>query len=469
MDAPWSKRVASALRLELRPMTRLAIPVVLAELGWMTMGLVDVMLVGRVGAEAIGAVSVGSNIFFAVAIFGIGMMLGLDYLVAHATGAGNREEAHRALHHGLVLAALFSVPLTLIVHALIPHIEDLGIRPEVAREAAPYLRVLSWSIIPLLAYFVFQRYLQAIGQGGAVMLAFVSANIVNAVVGWVLIFGHLGFRAFGAEGAGWATLLSRAYLTAVLAAFTVWQAHREGTGLLDTPLRIDGARLIELTRLGLPAAVQRILEVGVFATAGLLAGRLEPAALAAHQVALSAAAFTFMVPLGISSAAAIRVGYAIGRGDPPAAARAGWTALLLGAAFMCVSGALFIAVPGSILRVFTTEPSVIAIGMGLLAVAAFFQLFDGVQVVTTGALRGTGDTRTPMVANLVAHWLVGLPVGYALCFWRGQGVVGLWIGLCLGLVVVAVLLAGLWSRRVAALAAAPPGEPLLQARSAANC
>ena len=137
---------------------------------------------------------------------------------------------------------------------------------------------------------------------------------------------------------------------------------------------------------------------------------------------------------------------------------------------MCVSGTLFIAVPGSILRIFTNEPSVIAIGVGLLAVAAFFQLFDGVQVVTTGALRGTGDTRTPMVANLVAHWLVGLPVGYALCFWRGQGVVGLWIGLCLGLVVVAVLLTALWSRRVAALVAAPRGEPLLQpARRAANC
>jgi MATE family multidrug resistance protein len=169
-----------------------------------------------------------------------------------------------------------------------------------------------------------------------------------------------------------------------------------------------------------------------------------------------------MVPLGISSAAAIRVGYALGRGDGPAAARAGWTALLLGAAFMSAAGILFVAVPGSILRVFTTEPAVIATGVGLLAVAALFQLFDGVQVVATGALRGTGDTRTPMIANLVAHWLLGLPVGYALCFWRGQGVVGLWMGLCLGLVVVAVLLVALWNRRVATLAATPRARPIVR-------
>jgi MATE family multidrug resistance protein len=330
--------------------------------------------------------------------------------------------------------------------------------------------VLTWSLAPLLAYIVFQRYLQAIGQVGAVTFAFVSANVVNAFVAWLLIFGRLGFPALGAEGAGWATLLSRLYLTAALGAFTVWHARRAQTGLLETPFRIERARLVELVRLGFPAAVQRVLEIGVFATAALLAGRLEPAALAAHQVALSAAAFTFMVPLGISSAAAIRVGYALGRGDGAAAARAGWTALLLGAAFMGAAGVVFVAVPGAILRIFTTEPTVIATGIGLLGVAALFQLFDGVQVVATGALRGTGDTRTPMLANLVANWLVGLPVGYGLCFWRGQGVVGLWMGLCLGLVVVAVLLVALWNRRVAALVVEPRRAAVLRAAErAANC
>jgi MATE family multidrug resistance protein len=436
-------------------MTRLAVPVVLAELGWMTMGLVDVMMVGRVGAEAIGAVSVGVNVFFAVAIFGIGMLLGLDFLVARAFGAGRLDEAHRALHHGLVLALPFTAGLTVVLLAAIPHLEAIGIRPEVARAAEPYLLAQTWSLGPLLVYFVFQRYLQAIGQVRPVMLAFLSANVVNALADWIFIFGNLGLPALGAEGAGWATFASRVYLTGALGAYTFWHARREGTGLLETTVRIERARLFELARLGFPAAVQRVLEVGVFVTAALLAGRLEPAALAAHQLALTAAGFTFMVPLGVSSAAAIRVGHFLGAGDLRGAGRAGWTALFLGAAFMTAAGLTFVTVPGVILRAFTTDPAVIATGMGLLAVAALFQLFDGVQVVATGALRGIGDTRTPAIANLVAHWLVGLPIGYALCFWYERGVVGLWIGLCLGLVVVALWLTGLWSRRVANLNQAP--------------
>lgn len=451
-------------------MTRLAVPVVLAELGWMTMGLVDVMMVGRVGAEAIGAVSIGSNVFFPIAIFGIGILLGLDFLVARASGAGKLDEAHRALHHGLVLAALFTVLLTAAVLVVTPRIDVLGIRAEVARQTEDYLGPLAWSMGPLLAYFVFQRYLQASGQVRAVMLAFFSANVINALADWVLIFGHFGFPAMGARGAGWATCASRLYLAGSLAAYTIWHARRERTGLLECRFRIERARLLELARLGFPAAMQRILEVGVFATAGILAGRLDPAALAAHQVALSAAAFTFMVPLGISSAAAFRVGNFLGKGDARAAGRSGWTALLLGGAFMSGAGLLFIAAPGPILRLFTTDPSVVTIGLGLLAVAAVFQLFDGVQVVATGALRGTGDTRTPMVANLVAHWLVGLPAGYALCFWSGHGVFGLWMGLCLGLIFVSVLLTAVWSRRVKTLVAPPVEKPLLgAARRAVNC
>lgn len=447
----WTKRTVRPLRIELRAMTRLAVPVVLAEVSWMTMGLVDVMMVGRVGAEAIGAVSVGVNVFFAAAIFGIGMLLGLDFLVARAFGAGRLDEAHRALHHGLALALPLTVLLTAVLLAAALHLEAIGIRPEVGREAEPYLLAQTWSLGPLLLYFVFQRYLQAIGQVRAVMLAFVSANAVNALADWIFIFGRLGLPALGAEGAGWATFASRLYLAGALGAYTVWHARRAHTGLLEVPFRLERSRLRELARLGFPAAVQRVLEVGVFVTAGLLAGQLEPAALASHQVALTAAGFTFMVPLGISSAAAVRVGYLLGAGDPRGAGHAGWTALFLGAAFMTAAGLTFVALPGPILRAFTTDPSVIATGMGLLWVAALFQLFDGLQVVATGALRGIGNTRTPMIANLVAHWLVGLPLGYALCFGHGRGIIGLWLGLCLGLVIVALWLTGLWGRRAANL------------------
>ena len=433
-------------------MLRLAVPVVMAEIGWMAMGLVDTMMVGRVGAEAVGAVSVGVSLFFTAGIFGIGMLLGMDYVVAHAVGAGRLEEAHEALFDGVLLAALLSVPLTAVLLAVIPHIGAFGVGSAVLGDAQSYLLPVSWSMPALLFQCAIHRYLQALGQVRAIMLVVLSANVVNALADWIFIFGHLGMPALGAEGAGWATCASRGYMLIGLAAYALWDAARRRTGLLEMSPRYDGAKLWKLTVLGLPAAMQRLLEVGVFTITTLLAAGLAPAALAAHQIALNAAAFTFMVPLGISSAAAVRVGHALGGRNEAGAARAGWTAFLLGGAFMVASGAVFVAFPEEIMRTFTTDAAVIATGLSLLAVAAVFQLFDGIQVVATGALRGIGDTRTAMVANLLGHWFLGLPVGYVLGIWMGWGVTGLWMGLCAGLIVVAVLLTVVWNRRAGSLA-----------------
>lgn len=431
-------------------MFRLAWPVATAELGWMAMGLVDTMMVGRVSAEAIGAVSIGSHLFFAVAIFGIGMLLGLDYLVAHACGGGRLDDARRALVHGAYLSVLLSAVLTAVVLATLPNLQSFGIRPEVARVTEPYLRALTWSMLPLLLYATLRRYLQALGHVRAVMIALVSANAINAIGNWALVFGRFGFPALGAEGSGWATSASRVYMFLFLLACAIRHEHRAGAGVA-LPWRFELRRLQELLRLGLPSALQLLLEVGVFTAATVLAGSLSAGQLAAHQVALSAAAFAFMVPLGISSAAAVRVGQAMGRADAVGAARAGWTALLLGAAFMTCAAVAFVTVPRWIIRVFTNETTVVATGVKLLGVAAVFQLFDGLQVVATGALRGSGDTRTAMLANLAGHWLLGLPIGYALCFWLGKGVVGLWIGLCVGLVSVALALIAVWSLRTRVL------------------
>lgn len=425
-------------------MLRLAVPVVLAEIGWMTMGIVDTMMVGRVGAEAIGAVSVGSIIFFSVAIFGMGMLLGLDYLVAHAVGAAKLEEAHRALHHGIVVAFVLSVGLTAALLPIAPHVGWFGVRDAVVGDAEAYLRAITWSMPLLLFQCTFHRYLQAMGAVRPIMLIVLTANVVNAVADWIFIFGNFGMPAFGAEGAGWATCASRAYMVAMLGGYTLWDAKVRRTGLLGCRFRVEWAKLAELVRLGFPAAVQRVLEVGVFACATMVVAGFEPAALAAHQIALSAASLTFMVPLGVSSAAAVRVGSALGARDPSGAALSGWTAFLLGAVAMLVAGAIMVAFPQFILRAFTTDSTVIATGVSLLAVAAVFQLFDGVQVVATGVLRGIGDTRTAMIANLLGHWAIGLPIGYVLGLWWGWGVVGLWIGLCLGLICVALALTAVW-------------------------
>jgi MATE family multidrug resistance protein len=212
--------------------------------------------------------------------------------------------------------------------------------------------------------------------------------------------------------------------------------------------KLDFVRIRILSRLGLPAAGQILLEVGVFAAATAIIGRLDPVALAAHQVALNVASVTFMVPLGVSSAAAVRVGQALGRRDPAGARRSGWMALLLAAIFMTLAAVVLVSAPHVILRIFTTDTTVIATGVSLLFIAAVFQLFDGIQVVATGALRGAGDTRRPLLLNLIAHWGIGLPIGYYLCFSKGWGVQGIWSGLCIGLIGVAVALLVVWARAI---------------------
>jgi MATE family multidrug resistance protein len=237
----------------------------------------------------------------------------------------------------------------------------------------------------------------------------------------------------------------------VLVAFTVSHARRYDRALFRVSLAPDAALLRRIVTLGLPASVQVVLEGGVFTAATLLAAGLDPLSLAAHQIALGAAAFSFMVPLGVASAGAVRVGQSLGAGDPRAAERAGWAALAVGAAFMSFAAAVFTLAPRLVMRAFTDDEAVIATGISLLLVAAVFQLFDGLQVVAAGILRGSGETRVAMVTALIGYWVIGLPVGYALCFTGRMGVQGLWIGLSVGLIVVALVLVAWWTRRIAAL------------------
>ncbi len=437
---------AGALRtlwVELPPTLRLAGPIVGAELGWIAMGLVDIAMVGRLGPAAIGAVGVGSVLCFAVVVFGIGMLLGLDPLVARAHGRGRHDECRRWLVQGGGLGVLLAMPLTLAAGAVAATLGAWGMDPAVRELAAPYFAIVLWSVLPLLLYTAFRRYLQAIGLAAWVTAALVTANAINAGANWVLIFGHLGAPALGVDGAAWATVVSRAYLALFLAVVVL---RRERGAARGWP-RLEWRRLRRLAVLGLPAAGQVTLEFGVFAVVTALAGRLDPAMLAAHQIVLNVAGVTFMVPLGIGAAGAVRVGHAVGRRDPGAARRAGWAALALGAGFMSGAALLFVLAPQTILRPFTGDPGVIGAGVTLLLVAAFFQLFDGLQAVATGVLRGLGDTRTPMLWNLAGHWLVGLPVGYWLCFVAGWGVVGLWVGLSIGLTLVGAALVATWWRR----------------------
>jgi len=440
------------LQEEIGPMVRLAWPVVLSEIGWMAMGLVDTMMVGRVSAAALGGVGIGSITFITIGIFGLGLLLGLDTLVSHSFGAGNLADCHRWLRDGVYLSLMLTAPLMGLAWAMIPFLHWFRIQPDVLREAIPYLEAVLWSTLPLLLYSAFRRYLQAMNLVQPVMFALLTANLVNAAVNWVLIFGHLGAPAMGAVGAGWATTLSRLYMALFLLGYILYDDRRRRGGLRGVSPALEPARLRRLLGLGLPAALQLLLEVGVFAAAAALIAKLGVDPLAAHHIAMTAITAVFMVPLGISSAGAVRVGQALGRGDPAGASRAGWTALLLTAGVMFFAVLGFWLAPRLILRLFTPDAGVIATGVSLLGVAGFFQLFDGAQVVATGNLRGAGETRIPMYVHLGGHWLIGLPLGYLLGFPLGLGAVGLWVGLCVGLILIGTVLLIAWRRKVQSLA-----------------
>lgn len=413
----------------------------------MSMGLVDTLMVGPLGPAAIAATGMGSAVFTAIAIFGMGLMLGLDALVSQAHGAGQPAECLRWLRQGVWLALAVAPLATAAAWAAYATSGMWGLHADVAALVAPYLRVIALSALPLLLYAAFRRYLQGIHVVRPIMAALVSANVVNAAANWVLVYGNLGMPALGVEGSAWATTLARVYMAGFLYV-TIRRVHRRrGAAHPDVPLGPDRARLQRLITLGAPAASQVTLEVGVFAAATALAGRLDPIASAANQIALNVASLAFMVPLGLASAAAVRVGHALGAGDARRAVRAGWTALAVGGASMAAIGVSLFVWPEPMIRAFTTDVRVVEIGVGLLAIAAAFQLFDGTQAVATGVLRGLGDTRTAMIMNVVGHWVLGLPIGYVLCFALGWGVAGLWTGLSIGLIFVAVTLTMAWARR----------------------
>ncbi len=449
MPAKLNRTSLPLWRQDFRLTLRLALPLIFAEVGWMSMGIVDTVMVGRLpnSAVAIGATGLGQSLYNSIAIFGGGLLLGMDTFVAHAFGREDLDDARHSLLNGLVLALALTPVLMLAISSWPALMRRFGVSPDLVEPMRPYLVALNWGTLPLLAYFALRRYLQAVNVAHPIMFALISANIVNAIGNWVLIYGHFGFRAMGITGSGWSTCMARFYMALCLAITLLWvESKRLRPGWMST-VRIDLSRMWGLLKLGAPAATQILCEIGAFSAATALCARLGPVPLAGHEIALNCAALTFMVPLGISSAAAVRVGQQLGRRDPDGARRAGWSAILIGVGFMACSGSVFVSLPRLIARLFTPNPAVIQVGAQLLLVAAAFQLFDGLQTVATGALRGAGDTRTPMLANFFAYWLAGLPLGYVLCFRLGWGALGIWVGLCGGLMIIGSALLITWHKR----------------------
>jgi MATE family multidrug resistance protein len=431
---------------ELRAMIRLAVPVVLSELGWMAQGVVDTIMVGKLGPAAIGAVAVGNAVYYTPSLFGIGLLLGLDTLVSHAYGRNDHEECHRWLAQGVYLACIVTPPLMLLIALASFGFARVGVVPEVAGMAGSYLRILNLSTLPLLLYGAARRYLQGVGQVRVITVTFVLANLLNWFLNWTLIYGRLGMPALGVDGSAISTCVARLAMALALIGFA-WRYERQrGHPLFRHWAGPSVLKLKQMARLGAPAAGQILLEVGAWNLATVSAGYLTPVALATHSIALNYASITYMVPLGVSAAAAVSVGHAVGAGDLPRARRAGWLALGLGTSFMLLAAVVFLVAPEPLIALYTRDAQVLAVGPSLLWVAAAFQIFDGIQTVCTGALRGLGETRIPMFANFVGYWVLGLPLGLTLCFALHWGIYGMWIGLTLALIVIASMLLFRWQK-----------------------
>ncbi len=432
------------LGAELRALLGLAIPVALSEIGWMTMTVVDVIMVGKLGPAAIGAVGLGNAIYYAPSLFGIGLLLGLDTMVSRAWGAKDYDNCHRWLAQAMYLALAFTPVLMLFIVVAQPLFTARGVDPLVGSYTRSYVSILNWGTLPLLVYGGFRRYLQGVGLVRPVTFALISANLVNLAGNWIFIYGKLGMPALGVSGSAISTVVSRIYMAAALVYFA-WR-HERGRGhpLFAHWPGPDWARIRVLLNLGVPAAFQVVLEIAAFGAVTIMASHLNPVALATHEIALSCAAYTFMVPLGISAAAAVAVGHAIGAGNRARARRAGWMAIGLGVGFMAFAALAFLLIPRPIIEIYSRDPRILAMGVRILTLVGAFQIFDGCQTVATGALRGLGDTRFPMLTNFAGYWLFGLPLGALICFRFKWGLSGLWIGLTLALIVIASLLLRRW-------------------------
>lgn len=432
---------------ELRPTLRLAAPITAGQVGQMLMGVADTIMVGHIGTLALAACAFANNVLIVIAVTGYGVLTAVSVRVSHAHGAGVAPAMAHALHAGIGLSVFGGLLGALLLHAVYPAFHFLGQAPGVVDEARTYLLIVGWSLIPAWLISTARSYLDSQSRPWPAFWIMLGGVLLNVALNWVLIYGKFGAPALGLAGAGWATLASRVATVAGL----MWFIRAGGLRPVES-FRIDGAWWREqwsLLRLGFPAGMQLLSEVGAFTAAAILIGRLGAVPLAAHQIAITCASTTFMVPLGVAMASTVRIAQALGAGRKELLRPIAAGSWAIGVTAMAAFAAVLLVANEQIARAFVREPSVIALAASLLVIAGIFQLVDGVQVVGSGLLRGLRDTTGPMLITVTAYWLVALPLGSWLAFARNLGAQGMWIGLALGLLVAAALLVLRFVKRTA--------------------
>ncbi|MBV9829719.1 MAG: MATE family efflux transporter [Alphaproteobacteria bacterium] len=441
---------------EVRATLVLALPLAAANVAQMAMGVTDTVMVGALGAVPLAAVGLGAGFYFTTVVVCQGVVLAVSPLAAFAIGAGDRAAAGRIGASGLVLAAILALPVIVLMRSSPALLAALGYDPVLTGDIGIFLRAIAWGAPGFIGFAALRSLLAAVSRTRAIMLVLGVGIGTNIVLNWALIFGHLGLPALGLEGSGYASAINQWLMFLGLAAALAALPRHDPAHRLRGSLADILADLRRILVLGGPIAGLQGLEVGVFVTSAALMGLFGAEALAAHQIAINCASTTFMVPLGIAQAATVRVAAELGAERPDSARRAAVVALSLGTACMAVSGVMLwlFAVPIIGAYIALGDPGnrgVIALARRFFAVAALFQIVDGIQVVAAGGLRGYRDTTVPMLLAGIGYWGIGFVGGWALAFKLGAGPVGLWWGFVLGLATVAAMLtARLLYRRPAA-------------------
>ena len=455
MNRAAESSTSNPWRAELRATLALAWPLILSNLTMAAIQATDVVLMGWLGARPLAASALGINLVFAFSLICLGLVTASSPMMATALGAKVQavHDVRRTFRQSLWMIVTVVAPIWLFLWDSEPIILALGQEPALARDAETFIHGYMWSMLPFLLFQAMRNFVAALERPGWVLAISVGGILLNALLGYGLIFGKFGLPAWGIFGGGLASSIVWSLLAAMLGLVIVTDRQFRRFHLFGRFWRPDWPRYRRLWRIGLPIGLAMGFEGGVFSAAAYLMGLIDADSLAAHAVALQIAALSFMVPWGLAQAATVRVGRFLGEADKAGIARAGWTAWALGVGFMALMALVIWSIPRELITIFLDDTPenarVIALGVSFLAIAAIFQVADGAQVVGAGVLRGLHDTKVPMIFTFIGYWAIGIGVGAWLAFSRGWQGQGIWSGLAVGLIIVAVLMIWRWSRREA--------------------
>ncbi len=425
---------------ETKLLLKLAGPIIVGQVGQNLIQLADTIMVGSLGPIALGASAFAGSIFIVFLIFGLGILAPTTALFAKMQGQENFPLGGVLLRHSMMVALGISALLMAIIYLMIPHLDLFGQRPEILSLGVSFFKIIAWSIIPSMIYQCYKQFTDGIGKTKVGMFVMIAGVIINVALNYVLIHGLYGFPKLGLNGSAWATLIARTLMAVTMVAYV--HLHPKFAKYMSERWihRFDKQMVKNMLRLGIPTGFTYFFEVGAFSSAAVMMGWFGAIPLAAHQITISLASTSFLITLGVGIAASIRVGFEMGRGDYITARHAGFTAIKVGGTYMGICALGFFFLRHWFPTFYVTDPDVIEWAARFFVVVALFELFDGVQAVSIGALRGMSDTQWPSIIAFFAYWIMGLPGGYLLAFHLGVGPVGIWVGLLIGLIFASILL-----------------------------